>query len=465
AKQYWRRWSPASFAMENLHRPSAGLQDPPQAYPGSGTVLLDMQGRLVALEALPPPGTDSLASRTANWSAVLDAAGRDPARVAAVAPPRAFVAHADTVAAWRLSDSTAAETTLVAAAVSGHVVRVETYAGRNALGRLGVEADDRDPGPQEWIGLFLYAVVPLVGSIFLARQNLRARRGDVRGALVVGISIVILYLLDHLFSANVGEVGLWGILLGFTNMNPLGHALLHGVTMALAYLAIEPYVRRLWPSVLVSWARLVAGRLRDPIIGRDVLIGVGLGALLQFIAIATLGLERSLGLSTNPARLSEDLLVTMISAPQIVGQVAYALAIGFLRATEFFTLLVIFRFVLRNNNLAAVAALLFFSLIPIDYSSKAVLVDVISSLLVGCMIVFVALRYGYVASIVAIFVGTLADSLAWSLDFSSWAAPQTMFAWGIVVMVLGYGFMTAVGGKSLFSDPLSDPVAKSVRRT
>jgi len=273
ANQYWRRWSPSPFTTESLHRPKASRSDPPQAYPGSGIVLLDMEGRLLALDALPSSDPDSSASRVANWD-VLEAAGRDPGRAVAVPPPAAFVAHADTVLAWRLSDSTVVETTLVAASIGGHVLRVETFAGSNALGRLAVIADDSTPKLQGWIRLVFFAVIPLVGSIFLARQNLRARRGDVRGALVVGISIVILYLLDHLFSANVGEVGLYQILFGATVSMPLGHALVHGVAMALAYLAIEPYVRRLWPSVLVSWARLIAGRVKDPIIGRDILVGV-----------------------------------------------------------------------------------------------------------------------------------------------------------------------------------------------
>lgn len=38
-------------------------------------------------------------------------------------------------------------------------------------------------------------------------------------------------------------------------------------------IAVEPYVRRLWPDVLISWNRLLAGRLRNPRIGRDILIG------------------------------------------------------------------------------------------------------------------------------------------------------------------------------------------------
>jgi serine/threonine-protein kinase len=444
---------------EDLHVAKASLKDPPQSYPGSGIVLLDMQGRLLALEALPPSGVDSSDSRAADWAALLTAAGRDPARVVRIPPRAAFVAYADSVAAWRLSDSTAPETTLVAAALRGQVVRVETYVGRNALGRLAVIANDATPKIQDWVGVLLLVVAPLVGGIFLARRNLRAKRGDIRGALVVGISIVVLYLLYHLFSTHLDEVGLFWILRGLTALAPLGHALIHGVSMTLAYLAIEPYVRRLWPSVLVSWARLVAGRLRDPIIGRDVLVGAAAGVALPFIFMAAQSAELALGFPADPARLSNTLLDTMTSSPSVLAMVCLALALGFTRATTFYTILLISRFVLRNNRLAAIVTLLLFVFTLADYSSKSLWLDLPVSLLAWGVVIWVALRFGYVALIVAITLVSIVEFLAWSLDFSSWVAPQTLFAWGIMAVLLGYGFMVAVGGKSLFSDPLSDPVA------
>ena len=46
------------------------------------------------------------------------------------------------------------------------------------------------------------------------------------------------------------------------------------------YLAIEPYARRLWPRMLVSWVRVLEGRFRDPLVGRDVLLGACGGALV-----------------------------------------------------------------------------------------------------------------------------------------------------------------------------------------
>ena len=42
-------------------------------------------------------------------------------------------------------------------------------------------------------------------------------------------------------------------------------------------MSLEPRVRRLWPTTLISWARLLSGRARDPMVGRDLLIGVAAG--------------------------------------------------------------------------------------------------------------------------------------------------------------------------------------------
>jgi serine/threonine-protein kinase len=464
AVQFWKRWSPMPYVPSDLHAPRAGLQDPPQAYPGSATSLLDLQGRLIALDALRPDSLASAPPRTADWgAAVLDAAGRDPDHVVAVTPPSGFLVRADSVRAWRLSDSTAPETTLVAAALRGRVVRVETYAKGQPLGRLAVVAHDPAPTVQVWVQVLLFAVVPLIGSIFLARHNLRSRRGDLRGAMAVGISTAVIYLLAHLFSGNLGEIGLLSILLGGTGGAPLGHALVHGVTMALAYLAIEPYVRRLWPSVLVSWARLVAGRLRDPIIGRDVLIGVAFGSVAALIGLGMQVLERRLGFPIDPPSLSGFLLETMTHPPSLLANVCMALAVGILRATLFFTILVIFRFVLRKNVLAAIATILCFIFALSDLSSKALGFDLLATAVIWTAGTMMALRFGYVATLVSLFTGLFVESEAFSLDFSSWVAPQTAFAWAIVLALVAYGFLTAVAGHSLFRDPLSDPVATAVR--
>src|SRR4029079_10529515 len=45
------------------------------------------------------------------------------------------------------------------------------------------------------------------------------------------------------------------------------------------YLASEPYVRRFWPTVLISWQRLVDGQWRDSLVARDLALGLLIGAL------------------------------------------------------------------------------------------------------------------------------------------------------------------------------------------
>src|SRR5262249_24114674 len=51
----------------------------------------------------------------------------------------------------------------------------------------------------------------------------------------------------------------------------------------LLYFSLEPYVRRRWPWRLISWNRLLAGRIRDPMVGRDTLIGALLGVFLTLV--------------------------------------------------------------------------------------------------------------------------------------------------------------------------------------
>ena len=67
---------------------------------------------------------------------------------------------------------------------------------------------------------------------------------------------------------------------------PVGHALYHSAMVWIQYIAIEPYLRRVRPASLVSWARMVSRRWRDPILGRDVLAGLFLGGAMVAAQLA-----------------------------------------------------------------------------------------------------------------------------------------------------------------------------------
>ena len=50
------------------------------------------------------------------------------------------------------------------------------------------------------------------------------------------------------------------------------------------YVALEPYVRRFWPDGILGWTRLLSGYVRDPRVGRDVLIGCVFAAAMALLS-------------------------------------------------------------------------------------------------------------------------------------------------------------------------------------
>src|SRR5262252_9326723 len=57
----------------------------------------------------------------------------------------------------------------------------------------------------------------------------------------------------------------------------LGVALFSAASIWVSYVAVEPYVRRRWPTMLVGWVRVLAGDIQDPLVGREVLVGCATG--------------------------------------------------------------------------------------------------------------------------------------------------------------------------------------------
>ena len=64
----------------------------------------------------------------------------------------------------------------------------------------------------------------------------------------------------------------------------LAFAVFSSAYLWLLYVALEPFLRKKWPGWIVSWSRLLAGGYRDPLVGRDLLIGTVIGASLIVIA-------------------------------------------------------------------------------------------------------------------------------------------------------------------------------------
>ncbi len=125
------------------------------------------------------------------------------------------------------------------------------------------------------------------------------------------------------------------------------HGLFMAALMWTLYLALEPYVRSKWPQTIVSWSRMLAGKLRDPLVGRDILygtmlgLGMGAGSMRAFCSTCARG--------TAPAcrigRARRKRAAFSMWLGNVFGAIVWVLL--------FFFVLVFFRALVRNRWIAA----------------------------------------------------------------------------------------------------------------
>lgn len=127
-----------------------------------------------------------------------------------------------------------------------------------------------------WVAIFFVTLVGsvLAAALWLARRNLTGARADRRGAARIAAVILAVELAAWMVSASHAPVyAEFELFFG-----ALAWALLSAGIVWVLYIALEPLLRRRAPASLISWTRLLAGRARDPLVGRDLLFGSLLGA-------------------------------------------------------------------------------------------------------------------------------------------------------------------------------------------
>ena len=136
----------------------------------------------------------------------------------------------------------------------------------------------------------------------------------------------------------------------------------------LLYIALEPHLRRVWPETMIGWSRLLAGSVRDPLVGRDVLVGVlvaiGDGLILALHTLLRRWSGRPpqfpVGASSNPfdgmAASSDLLLGGRYALSRIIGSVMSIPVWGGTMLT--FLLLFVLYVLLRRRSLAMAAMIL-----------------------------------------------------------------------------------------------------------
>jgi hypothetical protein len=447
---FWHRTSPR--AMEpNRASTTVSPTDPPLVLTGQSLVTLDTKGRLVEFRRVPPQRDASKGPAPApNWDPIFRASGLDPSAFRPVDPEWVPKDFADTRAAWEgpLPDAPDLTLRVEAAAYRGQVISVYTVAPwSRARAMVAAPAAARLEALRSVIAVVVYLTI-LLGSSFLARRNLRANRADRKGAMRIAIAYIVIQLVSWIVGAHHHrEVGL-----EFNNFfRVAGPLLLQAGILWLLYVAIEPYGRRFWPDGLLGWTRLLSGHVRDPRIGRDVLIGAAFGGGLLlfdlFRSLSPLAIGKPLGVMTLGSEVE-----VFGGFGRLYGTWGDQFYSSLQTALIFVMLLVSARLIVKRVWLAVALAMLVevtvagggpsLGGVPWLYYTAQVLALALINLAI--------LRYGVLVIVVMILFDNIPSSVPFVTNGPAWATLPGTLSLLLVIAAAAFGFYAARAGQPLF---------------
>ena len=411
---------------------------------------LDSAGRLTQFQAIPPEKEEKKPNDTAtptsyDWNVLFNAAGLDPSKFQPTEPAWISLAAPDIRMAWTGNwPGTNRPLRVEAAAFHGKPIFFSMIGDWTKPERTkSTEKKTLAEKARGFISLMLVCL-SLAGSVYLARRNYRLGRGDKAGAIRLAW---VMFLL---------EMGLWlcrshfatfGDAFGLFIIAVSTALFISGVTWTL-YLAVEPWVRRHWPTTIISWSRLLSGQVRDPLVGRDILVGVILGVIwilvfqIRYIPMMRMGAAPELFATEFLTGGRVALGAWLSQWPQSIQT-----------TLEFFFLLFGLKILLRKEWIAAIALVAIFAL-PRGLSSNYAAVEVPAQIVVFGIAAIIVLRFGFVPLACAVFTINLMANIPFSSDLSTWYMTTSILALLSVVALAGWGFYHSLSGQTIWRPEL-----------
>jgi serine/threonine-protein kinase len=459
AAGYWYRTSPDAMLVPAKHVVSE--ERPPLATEGMARLRLDPLGRLreLAIVSRHEPAaaaTDSTAGNpvpagvqtpdtTVDWPMLFRAAGLPMEAFHRELPlfnPRVPADHA---VGWVgvLTGDSEKPFHIAAASCRGKPVYFEIISpwrleskNNTSLNLVG------------WVSgvvLIIVMLVILVAVVFLAWRSLRSGRGDRRAARRVTYYFFSISFLGGLIASDMVP-SLEGVGIVFNTF--LG-ALLLAVIIYPSYLVLEPFVRRYWPHAIISWTRLLSGRWRDPMVGRDILVGcLAAGALGAIEGVDRLS-AGWLGQAPSMPRLLESL--PLRGGRQALGWLLMTQP-GLLLAALVMSFLYLFCvIVVKKRSVAAALTIGLFSLSSL-ISPTSVWTEVLLVVLRMTIMILVMVRLGMLTTFTMVFLMFQITSYPITFDFSNWYAGTGLIGLLTAFGLAAWGAWTAAAGQPLFKD-------------
>jgi tRNA A-37 threonylcarbamoyl transferase component Bud32 len=441
--RYWYRQSPRYFETSE----TIAVDKPALDISGMTSLYLGVNGQLHWFLAVPPQREPQTSEQVkVDWSIPFRAAGLDIKNFQPVTSTWIPLHAYDERAAWDGVDATNPneKVHVEAAAYHGRLVYFDTIYPWDRSARQ-VEVTVRTRNKIFTFMLIVICLLALFGSALLARRNLRLGRGDRRGATRVAIVFFVVRMFVWAFAVH--HNGLAGREFDLFLIH-LAFAVFLAAFLWLLYVALEPFVRKKWPGWIISWSRLLAGDYRDPLVGRDLLIGTVVGASLIVIALVGRIAPNWIGQAT-PATITP---ATEILNPGLFfGRFAAQLSAGLFLAFIFVFLLLVFVAVLRSEMLSLIALGILMTIMGMLISDSSLIMLPFSALS-SFLVLFVLRRYGLLALVAALFVAHLYVFFPITTDLTAWYAREFTIALVICVALGVYAAYTSVGGAKVFAE-------------
>jgi serine/threonine protein kinase len=447
---FWYRSSPRG--LETLSGSTPTTADPPFDIPAMRLVELDAAGRLQMFRSVPPQqDATSEPAPSVDWRPFFAAAELDVQAFTQVAPqwtPRDF---ADMRLAW--------EGPLPG--LEGERLRVEAgaYGGRPVSFRLVAPWTTpvrMEAQPQDVIDrVFLVVAVIVLGFVMavaagLARRNVRLERADRRGAArLAGMlgGVILASWLVAAVDAGIATLAAHIRAAAFA-------ALFAGVTWML-YLALEPYARRFWPHMLLGWSRLLAGHVRDPRVGGDLLAGAACGVALAYGDVLRSVVMPSLGYY-EPMPIFGGRVELLLGTGPLVAQWLNWLFYAVLGALLTVLGLVLLRLALRRTWLVVAAAASLLLWTGANFMGSSSQWMWLFPLAQGILLAVLTVRHGLLALAAARFVWYVLNRVPMTADVSHWSAAASNLSLLLLVAIACFAFYASRAGQPLFGAVLED---------
>jgi hypothetical protein len=435
ALRFYYRQSPRALLPTGSSLPSRS--DPAPAWNGEAYVALDPQGHLLEFWRLDRQraASDSGHAPPTDWRPLLALTGADVASLRPVEPRWTPDVACDERGAWTANVGGVAPVRLEAASWRGKPVWLRTVAAWERAERDAPASPFGDTGSGFFV-VFVCATVLGIGA--LARRNLRLGRSDRRGALRIGTAVFLCFALagSLFYRWAIEPLQIWRWIWRLPYFPAL--------SAWLVYVGVEPFLRRRWPQRLIAWTRLLEGRFADPLVGREVLLGLlaGAGTVLAIWTPTALGLSHDVGLLLSPVPLGR--------AADFWGTIGDSFGDALMKGLGSFGILLLLRGLFRRDAAAWVGLGLVWVLtnIPSWNIPPAEWIGIAAA--AACLVL--AVHVGVFAAVVAAATSNLlAYCTPLTLDFSRWYAWRTGVVAALLLAIAVWGFRAVMARRRILS--------------